>query len=709
MSEIGPLGINGLGEGIKNSPLKNDETMVNPPDKERNFFEHFERRVKEETDIYKLVDGIMPPESIFDPKNKTRKIQTDSGFSDVKNIAELSRAEQLAYRELLQRQGCDAYFNLYSREIRFDSKIDRVQTVKSVANGDFTEVALVMLAHEALHSHQNPLLQRPSSTEIEKITDKEQDLTKLDAERLAARARDLSILQETQAYILQYSLTGGSNNPDYRARSKTLLTEIISIAEQKGQKDIEGEPIDEFIKRINSSEADGIRFSDFSENGYPPVMGYIEYRLIKYLPEKDRNNKDYLERIHKATTQIIRLLDKGMSHRQIADLMREHRNEIHEGREWDERRKGYKFLQEAIDQNPNQDAIDDEELMKKFNRRTEERVLKIRSIAKDALPPAPLTGEISASGVEKVPNTESDEIKNPMIISNVDYDLEWYRRGFIKDNGLSESATWEEISNSLIDNERKRIARISDLPESATWDEINRYGNTEVRLKEARMTHLPDAEKLTWEQIIRSFELTRRSWVAEESGFSGIDRFNATWDDIEKARNGQAREYQARKWGLDIGASWQEITDTARNKQARLWGLPDNSSWENITENWNNIANYRINKRNGAEFTEPEQEKLEAISENARKKHAEYYDLPDTATWEQIIAKHSMQPEYSPETDKALEEKIIIYYEKVNRGEALAEAELDELEVLLAQTSITKDDPLYNILNKMFASIGRRM
>lgn len=713
MSEIGPYEEYRSKEGLKSASLKNTEADINNPERKNNFFERFEQRARSETDVYELIEGIMPPDALFNQQANIREIQTSNGTVAIQNIAQMSQIEQRLYREQMKLHKCDAGFHLASRTILIDSNIDNAQAINNLAVGNNSEIAGIMLAHEAVHSHQNPLLTEPDPREVKKIEKKETGIDKIEAQMLARRSRDLSILQETQAYILQYSLTGGTNNPVETANKKALITEIVGLASEKGVTQFEGQSIESIINRINETKSNGVTFSEYSENGYAPVLGYIDSLLINYLPKKDRGNGIYRERFRNAAIQIIRLLDKGMSHRQIADLMREKRIDIHEGREWDESRHCYKFLQDAIDQDSNPDALSDESLIEKFTRQTEVRLLKIRSIAKAESPPlqqselsAPIYNRVKA--VEAGGSKEMGEVGNA-IIANVEYDLEWYRRGFIEDYGLPENATWEDISNSIVDSERKRIARISGLPENTSWQELNKNGNNEARLQEAKMTHLPNAETLTWEEIIKYNETNRRSWIAEESGFAGRDKFNATWEDIEKARHGQAREYQANKWRLDKNASWDEITNNARKKQATLWGMPENATWEEVSENWRNLFSYRVSVRAGENISEQDRVKYGPIAENARRKHAEYYGLPENATWQEIIDMQELNNNHTPDDQEDIKQKLKIYNEKMNRGEALDEFELKDLEKIKRQFSADKYDALNLIITRILIANGLRL
>jgi hypothetical protein len=212
------------------------------------------------------------------------------------------------------------------------------------------------------------------------------ELSRSEAAQLVRASRDVNILREVQAYILAYSLTGGAEGawpPDEISRLKSGIAKA-----GLGEVAIEGinkEQMETAVQAMEQMEFNGIPLSRYSENGYASMLDLVINITKFYLPKADQNDKGYLNRIQSATFQIIRLLDKGVSHREIANLIRNNHESIHAGKEWGENSHGYKFLQEAIEQHPNQEQIDDKNLLDRFNKQTENRVMKLRAIATEEL------------------------------------------------------------------------------------------------------------------------------------------------------------------------------------------------------------------------------------------------------------------------------------------------------------------------------------
>lgn len=144
-------------------------------------------------------------------------------------------------------------------------------------------------------------------------------------------------------------LTGGNVPPD-------IIKVLKSALAQAGKTEVQ------------QVQINNIPLSRYSENGFASIVDLVIDNVRTYLPKKDQDNENYLNRIRSATLQIIRLLDQGISHRQIADLIRNNYQSIHQGSERDESTCTYKFLKSMEKQAQDGRQMDDDSLLEKFNK-----------------------------------------------------------------------------------------------------------------------------------------------------------------------------------------------------------------------------------------------------------------------------------------------------------------------------------------------------
>lgn len=353
-------------------------------------YEKFGERVKRETDLDKVVEGIMPLGALLNP-DVLRSIDTASGLVKIKKIG-IMRA---VFSDVLLDQRPDSFDESRMKIRTLSSDLDPFSTMVCIANEQLPGAAL---AHEATHAHQgsgrkitNQMIAdatHRAGFEMQRIYP---ELSYREAFRLCFVSRDEDILKETQAHILLYSITGGDAPHDEVATLKANLAKA-----RRGElKPSDIEKSDPGITPLNDTqkeawlqtkereEYDDIPLSRYSENGYASILDLVANSVKVYLPKMDRDNEKYLSRIQTATFQIIRLLNHGISHRQIADLIRNNIASIRGESVWDEVSKKYKFLE--FPAGHNQGREDDNRLLERFNKQTESRVMRLRSIATEEL------------------------------------------------------------------------------------------------------------------------------------------------------------------------------------------------------------------------------------------------------------------------------------------------------------------------------------
>jgi hypothetical protein len=328
----------------------------------------FEEKALSETDIVTLVDGVIPAESIFNPDIPLNQITTQSGPVKLERIGRARQAIGNTILKFLKLNTAAASYEPSNKRIKVVAKLDGFSTVVAIAKGDFSGIVGPEIAHESLHAHQDierqPMDQTQAAESLRRaltIQKTDSGLSLTEAIQLEGKSRDLAIITETQAYLLQFMLTGGNIPSDTIKVLKFALAQSGST--ETGQ------------LQINN-----ILLSRYSENGFASIDDMVIDNVRTYLPKKDQDNEDYLNRIRSATLQMIRLLNQGVSHRQIADLIRSNHQSIQNSTEWDETTHNYKFLRlERSSQDGAQ--IDDESLLIRFNKQTEERVTKLKQIA----------------------------------------------------------------------------------------------------------------------------------------------------------------------------------------------------------------------------------------------------------------------------------------------------------------------------------------
>lgn len=269
----------------------------------------FEGRVRAETDIDNVVAGILPSEAVFDPKFSLDHIDTGEGPVRVKRLGRLGKSAKNFLYGLLIGQGFIAEYLPRSRVIKFEPKLDAFSTVVAAAKGKLQNIDGIILSHEATHAHQYPNFDQLDPTEKAKLDIDYETIRQAEPNQpfgellqLAQLSRDVRIISEVQANMLEYSLSGGPDIP--------------------------------------------------SGSGSDSIIDLIQNEVKIYLPKSDKNNEGYLNRIQTATLQILQLLDRGISHLQIAELMRRNYVPLQTGNEWDKEAGKYKFFERALEEHP---------------------------------------------------------------------------------------------------------------------------------------------------------------------------------------------------------------------------------------------------------------------------------------------------------------------------------------------------------------------
>lgn len=333
----------------------------------------FENRAFAETDIASVVEGIIPKESLFNPNSLPSKIQTQTGDVPVMKTSGFAESARNIIRKMFKFEAAGAVYSPTKSEIIVRSRLDRFSTTAAIAMGAFRDVLGPVLAHEAGHAFQDIDHQMPNKestrqtiARASQMVKSEKGLSYAEAIALDGRSRDLAIVTESHSYVIQYMLTGGDMRPDQVKTLRDVVNE---------QKNIDPDKI-----LVNE-----IPLTSYSENGFASVLDYVESNVKTYLPQKDRENPDYLNRIRSVTVQIVRLLAIGATNLQVADLIRQNYESIHQGKEWNHQTNGYDFLTlEKTD--PLAGSLPpDDELVKRFNASIENRVMKVSQIAKDLI------------------------------------------------------------------------------------------------------------------------------------------------------------------------------------------------------------------------------------------------------------------------------------------------------------------------------------
>lgn len=335
--------------------------------------ERFENRLMAETDIEKVVEGIIPAQSVLDLEAIPSEIMTQNGTVNIYKEGKVARAVNNVISKLVKINEAAARYQKYRKRITVTSEMDSFSTVVAVARGNFRSVVGPKIAHEAIHAYQDvehPQMDLELASGIVKraveLQKSDTDLSLVEAIQLEGRSRDGAILTETQAYLMSYMLSGG----DMSAETITTIKKALVQADTK----VGGESV----------LLDDIPLSRYSEGGFAPIEDLVMKEVISYMPKKDRGNGEYANRIHSATVQMVRLLDSGVGHRQIADLLRENYQGINSDQEWDEATGEYKFLSKFIhaqDIKPEGEEL----VLKRFNGQNEERAIKIKRIATEEL------------------------------------------------------------------------------------------------------------------------------------------------------------------------------------------------------------------------------------------------------------------------------------------------------------------------------------
>src|SRR4051812_29729812 len=88
-----------------------------PLEKARSVHEQFEKRIRAETDIERIIDDVLPPEVLFNPDLRLQSITTASGPVSIKRIGKIRLALQNAFYRLIDVPTSIAWFDPYSRSI----------------------------------------------------------------------------------------------------------------------------------------------------------------------------------------------------------------------------------------------------------------------------------------------------------------------------------------------------------------------------------------------------------------------------------------------------------------------------------------------------------------------------------------------------------------------------------------------------------------
>lgn len=135
---------------------KGDST-IHPPDfgitieDSKEVLPAFTNRVIAETDVAELVDGLVPPEVLFNPDLPTH-LNTTHGQVEVKTVSEKRRLIDHFRSKLSGRMKADASYSPDTKTIRATPAIDAFSTVVAIARESYHDVVGPKVAHEALHA-----------------------------------------------------------------------------------------------------------------------------------------------------------------------------------------------------------------------------------------------------------------------------------------------------------------------------------------------------------------------------------------------------------------------------------------------------------------------------------------------------------------------------------------------------------------------------
>ena len=369
--EVPDLKTDRLQKWSADKPLNPSDLDLTPEQAEK-ISQEFEQKAFAETDLAKVVDGLIPSESLFNPDFIPDKISTPTAEVTVKKISGFKENVVNLFRKIAKFQAAAASYHPTKNEIEVRPKLDRFSTVASIAVGTFGSVLGPKLAHEVAHAFQDvdqPVPDAESTKQSMRraveMVKSEKGLSLAEAIALDGRSRDLAIVTESHAYVVSYMLTGSA-----RPGEITMLRDLLA------------ERSDADPQKVLMND---IPLTSYSENGFASVVDFVESNVKTYLPQKDQDNPDYLNRIRSVTTQIVKLLAIGASHRQIADLIRENHDSIHGGSQWNESDGGYQFLNLEKSDSLADKLPPDADLVAQFNQQTEARVLKLFKIAKDLI------------------------------------------------------------------------------------------------------------------------------------------------------------------------------------------------------------------------------------------------------------------------------------------------------------------------------------
>lgn len=383
---------------ISGSEKVDPSTFGISPEKVSDIFSRFIRRALSETDIPSIVDGIIPPELIFDPDIAEGTLQAKTGPAFIKARGGLYKRGRNLLEAICGEIKSEAYFNKRSRKINVFPRLDKFSTVVAIAKGNLSYIVGPSIAHEAVHAHQAikegfDFIHLPERLrEAAWLRQNDPELSESEVRGLIDQSIDLTILNEVQAYLLEYSLTGGAGGtarPGIVSAYKNKLTQYQEgehgkLAEQDLLEDVDHEIEATSIAFLGQKGFGGIPLQLYSKNGYAPIRELVVSKTKRYLPKSYQDQQKAVRRIKAALLQMIRLLDKGVSHREIAESISNCGESADPGSEWDTEAEEYKFLQRAITEHPGQDKTEND-LFRKFDKKTEERVMRLRNIAAEEL------------------------------------------------------------------------------------------------------------------------------------------------------------------------------------------------------------------------------------------------------------------------------------------------------------------------------------
>lgn len=343
---------------------------------EENDFNNFESRVWEETDFAQIIDGILPKDALFNPEYPIKKIETALGPVKVIKGSRRNRSLKHLFSRVAGIGKAKAEYSPTKREITITPELDNKRTLIAYANQDYELIVGDSLAHEALHAHQDILHKRINSLNAVMIIREAMQMIKVDdnlklveAIQLTGRSRDMAIVTEAQAYLLNYMLRGPSVPPS------VVLQVVKSLKESN-------------VTNWQNYQINGVTLDSFAENGQMSAIDYIVHSVRSYLPKIDQENEDYLLRISNFCQQLIEALYLGLSHFEIASLIRKNYEEISAGSNWDPENKVYRFLQKEIDALAQKQGMPHAwtlGLDNEFNKRVALRLSKLTKIAEESL------------------------------------------------------------------------------------------------------------------------------------------------------------------------------------------------------------------------------------------------------------------------------------------------------------------------------------